>query len=136
MGWDIEKFVDGPDLDEFGCAICLDALRDPQTLGCPSEHLFCKECLDGYSRPNVCPLSNLGVPWIDFLHAMNAISFTGHKTVGSSWKFIPTGSIVNNAPISVHEPHPDATQRPNQVSWTGKRLKKAYGLDMNMFSVV
>ncbi|KAK4696805.1 hypothetical protein P7C70_g8315, partial [Phenoliferia sp. Uapishka_3] len=77
------------------------------------------------------------VPWIDFRQAMSAIGFEGRKTSGgSSWKFYPTGNIENNETITIHEPHPDSSQRPNQVSWTGKRLKRSYGLNMSMFAVV
>lgn len=36
---------------------------------------------------------------------------------------------------SVHEPHPDSDQRIHQVSWTGKRLKRQYGLRMDMFEI-
>ncbi|KAL8277155.1 hypothetical protein RQP46_010483 [Phenoliferia psychrophenolica] len=76
------------------------------------------------------------VPWTEFLYAMKAIGFEGRKTVGSSWKFHPTGKIANNDSISFHEPHPDSSQRPNQVSWTGKRLKRTYGLTMDLFQIV
>jgi len=39
-------------VDHFVCAICHNIARNPK--GCPSEHLFCEDCLVGWGR-NTCP---------------------------------------------------------------------------------
>ncbi|KAM0749654.1 hypothetical protein T439DRAFT_326533 [Meredithblackwellia eburnea MCA 4105] len=58
MGWDIRIFVEGQQehLDGFTCSICQDVLKDPVSIGCVSDHLFCQECLKDGSRQLVtCP---------------------------------------------------------------------------------
>lgn len=64
---------------------------------------------------------------------MNFIGWTPDRGSGSSWKFRPRGQLRLNESITIHEPHPDATQRINQVRWTGSRLKRMCKLLIKLF---
>eukprot|EP01084_Bolivina_argentea_P291608 501179_1 len=59
-GYDTDLFVNSADVDRYSCPICRCVFKEPYTIGCNKEHIFCKSCLDGYFTPinstKSCPL--------------------------------------------------------------------------------
>eukprot|EP01084_Bolivina_argentea_P103718 185746_1 len=50
-GYQIELFLNSKDAERYLCAICQCVFQQPYNIGCDSEHVFCKACLDNYFIP-------------------------------------------------------------------------------------
>lgn len=65
MGYEVNRFVECFNLDDFKCGICLDVLHEPRMVrNC--EHIYCKECLsDWLASTSSCPEDRKPVEWTD-----------------------------------------------------------------------
>lgn len=63
MGFDFTRFIGEVD-EEFNCSICEMVLEDPMQLPC--DHLFCKECINGWLAVNKsCPVDRASLQLVD-----------------------------------------------------------------------
>lgn len=74
------------------------------------------------------------IPWQDFLHAMASIGFAAQKLYGSVWQFRPVSLDVSRN-IQFHEPHPRGKIPFLIARRIGRRLSRAYGWDLDMFTL-
>lgn len=74
------------------------------------------------------------IPWQDFLHAMASIGFAAEKLYGSVWQFRPVSLGVSRN-IQFHEPHPRGKIPFLIARRIGRRLSRAYGWDLDMFTL-
>ncbi|MCJ1315361.1 hypothetical protein MMC15_000678 [Xylographa vitiligo] len=72
------------------------------------------------------------IPWLDFVHALNAVGFAALKLYGSVWQFTPTTLDVERS-IQFHEPHPHGKIPFVVARRHGRRLNRAYGWDGGIF---
>ena len=71
------------------------------------------------------------VVWKDFLHAMYSLGFAIQKRHGSEWYFEP--SWKQNAPITIHEPHPKHEMGFNKMRFEANRMARKYGWSSDSF---
>lgn len=74
------------------------------------------------------------IPWQDFLHAMASIGFAAEKLYGSAWQFRPVSLDVDRN-IQFHEPHPRGKVPFLIARRMGRRLSRAYGWNLEMFTL-
>lgn len=74
------------------------------------------------------------IPWQDFLHAMASIGFAAEKLYGSAWQFRPVSLDVGRN-IQFHEPHPRGKVPFLIARRMGRRLSRAYGWNLEMFTL-
>lgn len=74
------------------------------------------------------------LPWQDFLHAMTSVGFAAEKLYGSVWQFRPV-SLDADRSIQFHEPHPRGKVPFRVARWHGRRLSRAYGWGLEMFTL-
>lgn len=74
------------------------------------------------------------IPWQDFLHAMASIGFAAEKLYGSVWQFRPVSLDVSRS-IQFHEPHPRGKLSFLTARRIGRRLSRAYGWSVDVFTM-
>ncbi|KAI7773168.1 hypothetical protein LA080_011723 [Diaporthe eres] len=74
------------------------------------------------------------IPWQDFLHAMASIGSAAEKLYGSAWQFRPV-SLGIDRNIQFHEPHPRGKVPFLIARRMGRRLSRAYGWNLEMFTL-
>ena len=72
------------------------------------------------------------IPWTDFLHALSSAGFSIEKQHGSAWLFTPPD--LSRRPIIFHEPHPSSKTPIHIFRRHGRRLRLAYGWNIDTFS--
>eukprot|EP01084_Bolivina_argentea_P047158 86883_1 len=50
-GYETDLFLNPTDAHRYLCPICQCVYKEPYTIGCGNEHIFCKSCLDKYFIP-------------------------------------------------------------------------------------
>eukprot|EP01084_Bolivina_argentea_P018718 34828_1 len=64
-GYDTDLFINSTEANRYLCLICQCVYKQPYTIGCDNEHIFCKACLDDYFMPinsiKSCPSCRQGL---------------------------------------------------------------------------
>jgi hypothetical protein len=75
------------------------------------------------------------IPWQKFTFAMAAVGFSVQKLCGSAWQFVPPKDMTPQHGIHFHEPHPYGKLQFRVARHMGRRLSKAYNLDIGSFEL-
>ncbi|XP_065181965.1 TNF receptor-associated factor 6-like [Sycon ciliatum] len=105
LGFDLEVFVEEPDLDRFQCPMCLGVIRNPVLVTVCGHH-FCEDCITEWLKNRrTCPLDKRNVPFGRIAYNFEKLRHIGQlkvfcerKEVGCPW----TG------PLCTYESHKDS----------------------------